>query len=81
MKSQKETLWISVPFVDQLGISLLNSAVQAKDARLLSRRNRELGDLNQERIKLKNHEDLHWKFLIGDEEVWIGSSNLTYASL
>jgi len=81
MESQKGRLWISIPFVDELGVSLLNSSVQAKDARLLSRRSRELGDLNQDRIKLKNHEDLHWKFLLGDEEVWIGSSNLTHSSL
>lgn len=80
IQSQRERLWICVPFIDELGVSLLNTSAQAEDARLLARRTQVLGDLS-EGIKLRNHEDLHWKFLLGDKEVWLGSSNFTYASL
>jgi len=80
IESQKARLWISAPFIDELGVSLLNSFTQAEDAGLLARRTQVLGDL-KEGIKLRNHEDLHWKFLLGDEEVWLSSSNFTYASL
>ncbi len=81
IEAQKDRLWISAPFIDELGVSLLNSSVRAKDARMLSRRTRVLGDLNIDKINLKNHEDLHMKFHLGDKGVHLGSPNLTYASL
>ena len=79
--AQEERLWIAVPFVDELGVSLLNSSARANDSRLVTRKAKVLQDLNTDKVSLRILDDLHAKYLLGDTEVYVGSPNLTYASL
>ena len=80
LKAQTDRLWIITPFVDKIGVSLLNSAGQAKDMKLITRRNKELVNLKSG-ITIKMMPDIHVKLYIGDRECFFGSLNLTVNSL
>ena len=80
MAAQKNRVWIVTPFIDKVGVSLINSAAKAGDVKVLTRRNRQIVDLKPGVI-LKLREDLHVKLYIGDESAYIGSANLTANSL
>lgn len=80
MAAQRNRVWIVTPFIDKVGVSLINSAAKAEDVKVLTRRNRQIVDLKPGVI-LKLREHLHVKLYIGDESAFIGSANLTANSL
>lgn len=80
MAAQKNRVWIVTPFIDKVGVSLINSAAKAEDVKVLTRRNRQIVDFKPG-VVLKLREDLHVKLYIGDESAYIGSANLTANSL
>ena len=77
---QDSRLWVITPFVDKIGVSLLNSAGGAKDMKLITRRNKELVNLKSG-ITIKMMPEVHVKLYIGDRECFFGSLNLTVNSL
>lgn len=79
-KAQTDRLWIITPFVDKIGVSLLNSAGGARDMRLITRRNKELVNIKPG-VTLKMMPVVHAKVFIGDREAMVGSMNLTTNSL
>ena len=80
MASQKTRLWIVTPFIDKVGVSLINSAGQAGEVKVITRRNRQIVDFKPG-ISLKIKEEIHVKLYIGDESAYFGSANLTANSL
>ena len=80
LKEQTDRLWIITPFVDKIGVSLLNSAGNALDMKLITRRNKELVNIKSD-LTLKMMPEVHTKVFIGDREALIGSMNLTTNSL
>ena len=80
LKAQTDRLWIITPFVDKIGVSLLNSAGQAKDMKLITRRNKELVNIKSG-VTIKMMPAIHTKVFIGDREALMGSMNLTTNSL
>lgn len=80
LSTQDSRLWIITPFVDKVGVSLLNSAGNAKDMKLITRRNKELVNIKSE-IGLKMMPEIHVKLYVGDHECLFGSLNLTANSL
>jgi len=80
LSEQQSRLWMITPFVDKIGVSLLNSAGSAKDMRLITRRNKELVNV-KDNISVKMMPDVHVKLYVGDQEAFFGSVNLTTNSL
>ena len=80
LEAQEGRLWVITPFVDKMGVSLLNSAGQAEDMKLITRRNKELVNLKSA-IMVKMMPEIHVKLYIGDHECFFGSLNLTVNSL
>lgn len=80
LEKQEGRLWVITPFVDKMGVSLLNSAGRAEDMKLIARRNKELVNLKSA-IAVKMIPDIHVKLYIGDHECFFGSLNLTVNSL
>lgn len=67
-----------VPFWDSMGVALINEC-PAKDIRIICRR----GQVNKylkEKVKVRYHQDLHTKLLIGDTMTLLGSFNMNYQS-
>lgn len=79
-EAQKDRMWISTPYMDPVAVSLINSACKAKDVRVVTRKNRQIDEIDK-RIQLKIKQDIHVKLYIGDSSAFLGSANLTYASL
>lgn len=80
LNGQQSRLWIITPFIDKMGVSLINSAGHATDMKLITRRNKELVNIKDD-IKVKMMIGIHVKLYIGDHEAWFGSANLTTNSL
>lgn len=80
LSAQDGRLWMITPFVDKIGVSLINSSGHAKDMKLITRRNKELVNIKSS-IGLKMMADIHVKLYIGDNECFFGSLNLTVNSL
>lgn len=80
LEAQTDRLWIITPFVDKIGVSLLNSAGDAADMKLITRRNKELVNIKSG-LTIKMMPEVHTKVYIGDREVMVGSMNLTTNSL
>ena len=80
LAGQDGRLWVITPFVDKIGVSLLNSVGHAKDMKLITRRNKELVNLKSG-ITIKMMPEIHVKLYIGDRECFFGSLNLTVNSL
>ena len=80
LAAQDGRLWVITPFVDKIGVSLLNSVGHAKDMKLITRRNKELVNLKSG-ITIKMMPEIHVKLYIGDNECFFGSLNLTVNSL
>ena len=79
-ESQEDRIWISTPYVDEMGVSLINSSCKAEDVRVITRKNRYMDGLDK-RVNVKINQHIHTKLYIGDSSAYVGSSNLTYASL
>ena len=80
MDEQEDRLWLITPFIDKIGIGLINSSAGAKTCRLICRRNKDLPKVKS-MIKIKMHESVHVKLFVGDESSFFGSVNLTQNSL
>ena len=80
LNEQTDRLWIITPFVDKIGVSLLNSAGDALDMKLITRRNKELVNLKSN-VTIKMMPEVHTKVFIGDREAMVGSMNMTTNSL
>ena len=80
LESQTDRLWIITPFIDKMGVSLLNSAGDAGDMKLITRRNKELVNIKSD-IEIKMMSTIHIKLFVGDSEAFFGSANLTTNSL
>jgi len=80
MDEQESRLWLVTPFIDKIGIGLINSSGGAKSCRLICRRNKELPKIKS-LIKIKMHENVHVKLFVGDDSSFFGSVNLTQNSL
>jgi len=80
MSAQKNRLWIVTPFIDQVGVALINSCGKAGDVRVITRRNRQIPDIRPG-ISVKLREEIHVKLYIGDDSAYFGSANLTANSL
>jgi len=80
MEEQEDRLWIITPFIDKIGIGLVNSSSKAKSCRMICRRNKELPNVKS-MIRIRMHENVHVKLFVGDSEAMFGSVNLTQNSL
>lgn len=80
MEEQGDRLWIVTPFIDNIGIGMINSSAKANSCRIICRRNKQLPNIKS-LIKIKMHENIHVKLFVGDGESWFGSVNLTQNSL
>ena len=80
LNEQTDRLWIITPFVDKIGVSLLNSAANALDMKLITRRNKELVNIKSG-LTIKMMAEVHSKVYIGDREAMTGSMNMTTNSL
>ena len=80
LSAQVNCLWVITPFVDKMGVSLLNSACNAHDLKLITRRNKELVNIKSD-FDIKMMPEVHIKLFIGDREAMFGSLNLTTNSL
>lgn len=80
LNEQTDRLWIITPFVDKIGVSILNSAAGAADMKLITRRNKELVNLKSG-LTIKMMREVHTKVFVGDREAITGSMNLTTNSL
>lgn len=80
LNAQVNRLWIITPFVDKIGVSILNSSGNAYDMKLITRRNKELVNVKTG-ITLKMMPVVHSKVFVGDREAMVGSPNLTTNSL
>lgn len=80
LNEQTDRLWIITPFVDKIGVSLLNSAGDALDMKIITRRNKELVNIKSN-VTIKMMPEVHTKVFIGDREAMVGSMNMTTNSL
>jgi len=80
LSEQTDRLWIITPFIDKVGVSLINSAGKAGDMKLITRRSKDLVDIKS-MISIKMMPEVHVKLYIGDREAFFGSVNLTTNSL
>lgn len=80
MNNQNDRLWLITPFIDKVGVSMVNSSGRAGDMRMLTRRNKELVKIKS-MISVKMHENIHVKLYVGDTSAYFGSVDLTANSL
>ena len=80
MAAQKSRLWVVTPFIDKVGVSLINSSGKAGEVKVITRRNRQIPDIKPG-VSIKLREEIHVKLYIGDESAYFGSANLTANSL
>jgi phosphatidylserine/phosphatidylglycerophosphate/cardiolipin synthase-like enzyme len=80
MNDQNDRLWLITPFIDKVGVSMVNSSGRAGDMRMLTRRNKDLVNIKS-MISIKMHENIHVKLYVGDTSAFFGSVNLTANSL
>lgn len=78
VKRQDERLWCMVPFWDSMGVAMINEC-PAKDIRIICRP-KQVDKYLKKNVKVRYHQDLHTKLLIGDTTTLLGSLNMNYQS-
>ncbi len=79
MKRQDKRVWCMIPFWDSMGVAIINEC-RAKDLRIICRKG-EVDKYLKKKVKVRYHQDVHSKLIIGDTTTLLGSLNLTYQSL
>ncbi|MBC8520975.1 MAG: hypothetical protein H8D26_03150 [Methanomicrobia archaeon] len=78
MSAQKDRVWIACPFIDSLGVAMINTAAHG-EVKIICRRGKDIVDLRPG-IALKLSAKIHVKLYIGDRSFLFGSPNLNLAS-
>lgn len=78
MDEQRERTWIVCPFIDNLGVALINSKAHG-EVKIICRRSKEIVDLRSG-VSIKLAPKIHIKLYIGDNSVIFGSANLNLSS-